>query len=71
MKVYETIDSRKLKGVQGARPLLLGAVADEEGERKEASALPKYIGFCHYRRYFPALWITCPTSERLSRRMVP
>ena len=86
-EVYETIDSRKLKGCKV--PDLYYSELWQMKKVSERKQLPKYVGFCHYRRYFgfmdncqntsvsattaviSALWTTCPTSARLSRRMVP
>ena len=49
-EVYETIDSRKL-----SRPDVPDLYYSELWQMKKVSErknLPKYIGFCHYRRYF-------------------
>ena len=49
-EVYEIIDSRKLKGCK-----VPGLYYSELWQMKKVSErkqLPKYIGFCHYRRYF-------------------
>ena len=48
--VYETIDSRKLKGCKV--PDLYYSELWQMKKVSERKQLPKYIGFCHYRRYF-------------------
>ena len=48
--VYETIDSRKLKGCKV--PDLYYSELWQMKKVSERKKLPKYIGFCHYRRYF-------------------
>ena len=48
--VYETIDSRKLKGCKV--PDLYYSELWQMKKVSERKTLPKYIGFCHYRRYF-------------------
>ena len=48
--VYETIDSRKLKGCPV--PDLYYSELWQMKKVSERKTLPKYIGFCHYRRYF-------------------
>jgi hypothetical protein len=49
-EVYETIDSRKLKGCKV--PDLYYSELWNMKKVSERKQLPKYIGFCHYRRYF-------------------
>ena len=49
-EVYETIDSRKLKGCK--IPDLYYSELWQMKKVSERKKLPKYIGFCHYRRYF-------------------
>jgi hypothetical protein len=49
-EVYETIDSRKLKGCKV--PDLYYSELWQMKKVSERKTLPKYIGFCHYRRYF-------------------
>ena len=49
-EVYETIDSRKLKGCKV--PDLYYSELWQMKNVSERKTLPKYIGFCHYRRYF-------------------
>jgi hypothetical protein len=48
--VYEVIDSRKLKGCKV--PDLYYSELWQMKKVSERKTLPKYIGFCHYRRYF-------------------
>ena len=48
--VYETIDSRKLKGCK--IPDLYYSELWQMKKVSERKTLPKYIGFCHYRRYY-------------------
>ena len=48
--VYEVIDSRKLKGCKV--PDLYYSELWNMKKVSERKQLPKYIGFCHYRRYF-------------------
>ena len=49
-EVYEIIDSRKLKGCEV--PDLYYSELWQMKKVSERKQLPKYIGFCHYRRYF-------------------
>lgn len=48
--VYEVIDSRKLKSCKV--PDLYYSELWQMKKVSERKTLPKYIGFCHYRRYF-------------------
>ena len=48
--IYETVDSRKLKGCKV--PDLYYSELWNMKKVSERKNLPKYIGFCHYRRYF-------------------
>lgn len=48
--IYETIDSRKMKGCKV--PDLYYSELWQMKKVSERKNLPKYIGFCHYRRYF-------------------
>lgn len=48
--VYEVLDSRKMKGCKV--PDLYYSELWQMKKVSERKKLPKYIGFCHYRRYF-------------------
>ena len=49
-EVYKVLDSRKMKGCK--IPDLYYSELWQMKQVSERKQLPKYIGFCHYRRYF-------------------